>query len=221
VSSVPDTRVAYRRRRLWLIAFLVIVSIATLLVAPLLLILVEKILPQTDNWSGLSNVGQSFTGISAILSALALGAIAYTSRLQSRQVRTSQIQAVRTAQFDLMRMAIIDEGLASVLGYDKSTGMDFGSWKVVGYRNLWFMYLQMSFRVEELSERGLRRALSLELFNSPESLDYWNAIRVAFVAELTDPLGQEFIDIVDQEALKAEAVVRQRRHRESHRADES
>jgi hypothetical protein len=221
VCPVRDVRTAYRRRRIRIILLAVATSIGTLLVAPLILVLVAKILPQSDSWSLLSNVGQSFTGISAILSALALGAIAYTSNLQARQVRTGQVQAVRSAHINLIQMAIGNENLARTFGYKGSTKDDFNFWKVAAYRNLIFMYLQMAFRVDELSEQGLRRTLSLELFIAPESIDYWNASRIAFVAELTDPLGQTFIEIVDEEAVKAQATFGQLRRRESPESDGS
>lgn len=215
MCPVRDVRAAYRRRRIRILLLLVATSIATLLAAPLILMLVAKILPQSDDWTLLSNVGQSFTGISAILSALALGAIAYTSNLQARQVRTGQVQAVRSAHIDLMQLAISDESLARTFGYAGSTKDDFDLWRVTAYRNLCFMYLQMAFRVDELSEQGLRRILSLELFTFPESVDYWNSTRVAFVVELTDPLGQTFVDIVDEEAVKAEATLGQLRRRKT------
>lgn len=184
-----------------------IVCATTLIAAPLILLLVAKLIPQPDGWILLRNVGGSFTGISAILSALALTAIAYTSSVQARQVRTGQVQAVRSAHTTLIHMALLDKDIAQMFGAKES---NFGLWKTTVYRNLFFMYLQMAFRVDQLSEDGLRRALSLELLTSREAIDYWNSTHIAFVAELTDPLGQQFIEIVDEEVLKAAADLNRR-----------
>jgi hypothetical protein len=216
VSPVRDVTRTHRRRRIKIIVLVIITCVSTLLAAPLILLLVAKIIPQPDGWTLLRNVGGSFTGISAILSALALTAIAYTSSLQARQVRTGQVQAVRSAQTTLMHMAILDKDLAQMFGVMES---DFSLWKTTVYRNLFFMYLQMAFRVGELSEDGLRRGLSLDLLISSDAIDYWNSSRIAFVAELTDPLGQRFIEIVDEEVLKAASNFSRLRRRDNPEPD--
>jgi hypothetical protein len=79
----------------------------------------------------------------------------------------------------------------------------------------------MAFRTNELSALGLRRALSLELFTSPESVDWWNFSRAAFEEELTDPLGRQFVRVVDEEALRAVAAMNHRRLHEEPKPNDS
>lgn len=198
----PD---AVRRQRLIRLSLSLVgfalFTLGVLLLAPLMLILLGIVVPQSDGWQLLSNIGQSFTGISAILSALALGGVAYTSRLQAQQARIAGIQAARGAQLELVRMAMNDLNLARVVGFTDSE--TFEDWQAGAYRNLWFMHQQMTFRIEELSETGLRRALALELLSTPAAVEFWTKVGSTYALELTDPLGQRFIEIVDEEALSA------------------
>jgi hypothetical protein len=102
----------------------------------LITVLIVKTFLQSNNWPLQSNAGQSFAGISTVLSTLALCAVLYTCSLQYRQIRTGQIQAQRSAQLDLLKIAFDHVGFARVLGFAGSTQSDFISWKQVVYRNL-------------------------------------------------------------------------------------
>jgi uncharacterized protein DUF6082 len=129
-------RDARSRRSIGLILLLTTAPICILLVALLIVVFVARVLPRSGGWPLLRNVEQSFTGISAVLSALALCAVAYTCGLQYRQIRNSGIQTQRSAQLDLIQMAFKNEDFARTLGYTGSTESDFTSWKTTVYRNL-------------------------------------------------------------------------------------
>ena len=192
------------RARLLLFAAVVVGGLMTLLIAPALLIVVDGIYGRSDSWERLSNIGQSFTGMATLISSIALGVLAYQGRLQARNEKAAAIHAARSAQLQLISTALQDDELASVLRYsNNSEDGDRAAWRKQVYRNLWFMYLQMLFRTRELTESGLRRSLSGDVFNSVDAVAFWHGARSAFAESLTDTRGQVFLNIVDDEASKA------------------
>jgi hypothetical protein len=56
------------------------------------------------DWARLSNVGQAYGGVSAVLSALAFCGIAVSLAFQWQQVRISQVVASRERHFELVRL---------------------------------------------------------------------------------------------------------------------
>ncbi len=58
------------------------------------------------NWTRLSDVGQTYGAISAIVSAVALGGVAAALFFQARQAKAERIQAVRGFHRELIQMTI-------------------------------------------------------------------------------------------------------------------
>ena len=61
------------------------------------------------NWSNLSNVGQTYGAVSALLTALALGGVVISLLYQAKDVSTARSQAIRTMHVDLLRMELEHE----------------------------------------------------------------------------------------------------------------
>jgi hypothetical protein len=169
--------------------------------SPLLLLLIEAAFGFTDErWAKLSSIGQSFSGVSAILAAAALGAIAYGSRLQARELRVTQLQALRQMHFELMRLPLEDPRFTVVWGAAESiANKDYEAWRVAVYTNLAFMYLQMSFRIGEAPEGHLRSIAASELFNNENGIRFWTAARDAFISGIPDRRVVDFARILDEE----------------------
>jgi Family of unknown function (DUF6082) len=173
--------------------------------SPLLLLLIEAAFGFTDErWAKLSSIGQSFSGMSAILAAAALGAIAYSSRLQARELRVTQLQALRQMHFELMRLPLDDPRFTVVWGAAESIAKkDYEAWRVAVYTNLAFMYLQMSFRIGEVPEGHLRSIAASELFNNENGIRFWTTARTAFISGIPDRRVLDFARILDEEHLAA------------------
>jgi Family of unknown function (DUF6082) len=169
--------------------------------SPLLLLLIEATYGFTEaRWAKLSSIGQSFSGVSAILAAAALGAIAYSSRLQARDLRVTQLQALRQMHFELLRLPLEDPRLSVVWGASESMAReDYESWRVSIYTNLAFMYLQMSFRIGEVPEGHLRSLAATELFSNDNGITFWIKARDAFIAGIPDRRVLDFARILDEE----------------------
>src|SRR2546430_12427958 len=93
-----------RPRRL-LLGAAVAVTVAAVVLSPFLLGALGGF---GVNWTRLSEIGQTYGAVSAVLSALALGAVAMSVSIQARQARAEQIQAVRGFHLDLVRLQLDD-----------------------------------------------------------------------------------------------------------------
>jgi hypothetical protein len=85
----------------------IIIGLLVVFMSPLILVGVGELLRL--DWTRVTAIGQSYTGISAILSAFALMGVVHSINLQSRQVDITRSQAVRAMQFELLRLAMSDE----------------------------------------------------------------------------------------------------------------
>src|SRR3954452_12211850 len=63
------------------------------------------------SWSELSDVGQAYGGLAAILATLSLGAVAISVFLQARETRTAQEHGARLLHLELVRMSLDDPTL--------------------------------------------------------------------------------------------------------------
>src|SRR5690349_8108119 len=68
------------------------------------------------NWARLSNVGQTYGAISALLTALALGGVVISLIYQARDVRTAREQASRAVHQELLKIEMEDPFYMEILG---------------------------------------------------------------------------------------------------------
>jgi hypothetical protein len=176
----------------------VAISGFTLIASPLLLVAVSA-LPL--NWSRLSEIGQSYTGISAVLSAVALIGVALSFRLQSRQVDIARAQAVRDMQFGLLRLAMDDSTLASVLTTSAGTAdTSFDEFRKGAYRNQWFQYFAFGYCSRDISRSNLHNALIYNFFPVEANRLWWIRVRHLWLTEAAhqSKIYREFIEVVEQ-----------------------
>jgi hypothetical protein len=160
---------------------------------------------EITDWTRLSEIGQTYGAVSAVLSALALGAVAVSVSVQARQAKASQIQVVRQFHLDLIRTQLDD--LPTYLPC-------WGPLDLPGpvaqrrhiYTNLVFSYASMGYNVGEISEPWLRDMLT-GMLRGESARRYWLMARGAWIASaITDRRGRRFVDIVDDEYRRAEAA---------------
>ncbi|WP_281179849.1 DUF6082 family protein [Actinoplanes subtropicus] len=121
-------------------------------------------------WGELSDVGQAYGGVSAILSGLALCGIAGSLLLQWRQTRLAHVTAVRERHFELVKMAVEDPDLMFPITPDISIA-ERKRWMVL---NLWVAHWAMLWDTHELSRRALRTVFD-ELFHDESAAAWWAA----------------------------------------------
>jgi Family of unknown function (DUF6082) len=97
----------FRNQRRRLISILVTLSTLVFLAAVVLFpILAGTLFDQVSDWRELSDVGQAYGGVSAILAAFALCGIAASLLLQRRQNNLTRISYARERHFELVKIMI-------------------------------------------------------------------------------------------------------------------
>jgi hypothetical protein len=173
---------------------------ALLLLSPLLIGLVGD---QFDvDWARLSEIGQSYTGISALLSALALVGVAASIRLQTKQTSITLQHSVRDLQFGLLRLAMDDPLYASVLQPMPTEGpsTEHNDYRRFVYITQWFRLNEFSFESGELTRRELNSILRTEMFPRPEIRQWWDRARPFWqdhAAEYNSKRYTEFLAMVE------------------------
>lgn len=155
------------------------------------------------DWVVLSDIGQTYGAVSALLSALALSGVVASLVFQGQQVRVSRKHAYHSMQFDLMRLAFGDpETLAPVWGRIERTA-DAIEWTKRAYVNLIVVHLWLGYETGGANEQGVRNVLE-GLFQTVEARRYWATARPLVEREWKSGSSRErkFFEIVDAEARR-------------------
>lgn len=146
------------------------------------------------NWSLLSNVGQTYGAVSAILAALGLTGVALSIFLQVREARHNRLQAGRTRQYELIRLAMDDplymKVFSSVHGSSESQ-------RLTTYINLFLQYLHMLWDFNDLPEKQLRY-VSSDLLGSQAGREYWKEYGDTWRDLISNKRAAKFYSILDE-----------------------
>lgn len=179
--------------RSWAIPTLVATCVIGFLVAIVATPWLMKSAVRSGSWNELSNIGQAYGGISAILSGLAFCGVAGSLLLQWRQVRLTQLMTLRERHFELVKLAIEDPGLAlsRPSGMDPATGRQ---WMVI---NLWVAHWAMQWDARMLTGRSLFVVFE-ELFRmNAGALEWWVACGAHWDSD-PDRRRRAFMRIADE-----------------------
>jgi hypothetical protein len=164
--------------------------------------------PRDTHWARLSEIGQAFGVISAIISAVALVAVSVSLRIQRRQARVAQLEAVLALRSQLLQFAIRQPRYLGIWGFDSSNRQRA---REAAYCSMVFAYLKMAFTVDLLTELELRH-YSRTAFAQPEVERFWDHARTVYLNDESTPKGQAFAQIMDgqfAEHRRATAAARQ------------
>src|SRR5216684_1108380 len=78
-----------------------LIALTLVLLSPLALAWLKNL---NRNWLQLSNMGQTYGAISALISSLALGGVVVSLIYQARDLRTTRNQGIRSFQHHLIEM---------------------------------------------------------------------------------------------------------------------
>lgn len=130
--------------------------------------LMKPLFGRAQDWRELSDVGQAYGGISAILSGLALCGIAISLLFQWRHVRLTQVMTARERHFELVKLAFDDPDLQPPTRW-KGSALGL---KQRAYHNLWVSHWEMLWDTGAMGRLEARRHLD-SLFLSDAALDWW------------------------------------------------
>jgi Family of unknown function (DUF6082) len=185
--------------RLLISSAAILIIVAVLVVSPLLLLALAKALHL--DWVQLSNIGQSYTGMSAVLSAVAILGVVVSLRLQSQQTMLLRRQTTRQFQFELLQMGMSDPLYASVMQLSSNPTSDHDSFRRHVYATQWPRYLEFVYLAGEISEADLELTLTEECFPVLNTRKWWTGVRKSWIIASEEPRFRQirsFVGIVDR-----------------------
>lgn len=180
-------------------------ALALVLLSPFLLIWVGAV--RAEDWNRLSAIGQTYGAASTILSALALGGVALSLIIQSRDGRADQIASVREFHRELLEITSQDpeQYLPSWgwnLGEDVSTELA----QAIMFTHMIVNYLSLGFRLGVITEEQLRLQSLKHLFSGDAGRQYWERMGREIALGRAGRPYRRFTSIAED--VYAEAVAR-------------
>lgn len=124
---------------------------------------------QPMQWERLSQVGESYGGLSATLSGIALLAITASLLLQSRQARASTVHAIRQCHLELARMGIENPRVPmEIWGYGSEAEA-----RMASAANLHLVYWAMLADLDAAEHDSIRGSAA-NFFRVPAVQDWWS-----------------------------------------------
>jgi Family of unknown function (DUF6082) len=150
-------------------AFFGVMAILVLVILSPLVLREISIFPNL-NWAELSNVGQTYGAVSALLSALALVGVAVSVLFQRREIRFSRVEASRTRHHELMMLGMENPSYFNIFGAPQDVSTDVQRSFV--YINMHLQFWQMLWEFSDMSEAELRFHAQ-GMFSSSLGREYW------------------------------------------------
>jgi hypothetical protein len=136
--------------------------------------------------------------IATLISSVALIGVAVGLSLQARQLRVSQIQAVRSLHTELIKIAMENPSLGTVFESD----VDPADAPKAAFINLLMTLLQASYSLKVASKATV--SLQAErIFAAEFSRSWWEYARDSYMVETSMKREQEFVALIDEKFQEA------------------
>lgn len=131
-----------------------------------------------NDWLQLSDIGQTYGAISAILSGLALVGIIASLQYQARDSRNAHEQMMRTFQFELIKLELDDPTLIAATGapWGRNIPSDADSLREFLYVQMWVSFWASIYATGGMRSSVARALASDELFKGSAARTYWSAV---------------------------------------------
>jgi hypothetical protein len=150
-----------------------------------------------SNWALLSNIGQTYGAISALLTAVGIPGIAISILLQLRESRRSRADVWRTHHSELLRMALEDPSLTEISHSSASLSID--ERKQTIYINLQLEFWLMLWEIRQLPSDTLR-VYAADLLKTDPGRRFWARFGpVRMSSTIGAHKERRFLEIIDDE----------------------
>src|SRR5260370_23403116 len=123
------------------------------------------------DWTGLSNIGQTYGAASAVLSAVALLGVSVSLLVQARQARTERIRITHDRHMELLHIMLESpEVYYPVLSMRKQSAIDT---KRHLFSTMFMNYASIGFRMGVFSEEDLRADMLQPAFEGETMRKWW------------------------------------------------
>jgi uncharacterized protein DUF6082 len=176
--------------------------LALVVVSPIALQRIARI--HGIDWMRLSNVGQTYGAISALLTALALGGVVISLLYQASAFKTAREQASRTIHTELMKMEMESPFyMATIAGAwgPKYGFTDYDSLRRNHLIHMWVSYWEGQYMLHDMPDAAVR-GVANDLFISVAGRRYWSMSKT-FKLKYYKGRRLRFTRMVDEEYKKA------------------
>ncbi|MEJ3742830.1 DUF6082 family protein [Actinomycetes bacterium KLBMP 9797] len=149
-----------------------------------------------SDWPGLADVGEAYSGASAMLSSIALFGVAASLLMQRRQNRMTQLYSFKQQHLELVKLALDNPEFLYVDGAEAASDPEN---RLKVYANLLVSHWAMAWDLGMISIPTLR-ANAARLLRHRIARQWWQAWRFSY---LTSKSRKRFVDIVDEEHGRA------------------
>jgi len=158
------------------------------------------------DWGQLSNIGQTYGAISALISSLALGGVIVSLLYQARDGRTAREQSMRTLHHQLIKMTMEDSTFMTASGapWNLAIPPESASIREYLYVHMWVSFWAGNYVMGEMTVPAIRQTAKNELFNSKAGRTYWTAVGQTLLSTTTGRYNH-FTRILDEEYQKVVA----------------
>lgn len=155
----------------------------------------------------MSNVGQAYGGLSALLSGIATGGVAAALLLQVRQIRLTRAHSVRMLQIELMSMLVQRPELRPVSPTLSGVGVEQRQRDI--YTNLILRYLEMGYETGYFTTKSVVFELQSQ-FAIDDIRHFWERTRAIHLSGVMNKAQLKFANLVE-EAYRHTEPVQQRK----------
>lgn len=189
----PSSTFVARFLSMIVVPLLVLVAVGLVAVSPWALRALD-IGADTD-WVRLSNIGQTYGAVSAVVAAVALVGVTISVAIQIRDARANRQNAQRMLHNDLLRMAMDDPLFMDCWGPYLTESTD--AERQYAYINLVVSHWYSSYQIGELTGDRLR-STAVSVFTSAPGRHYWRVARQFWRENYPGRRARRFCTILDE-----------------------
>src|SRR5215467_11556741 len=183
------------------VILLAALGIGLILISPLALNWIGSI--KGFDWSRLSNIGQTYGAISAVIAGIALAAIAISLILQSRSLSLTRMEIMRNYHHDLVKFTIEHPTLLPSWGYAPAPDSDLDDALRVGFVSVIIGFWRTSYEAKMIRDEELRQNV-VQMFDGEVGRRFWAGSRHSYSKSIAGRRSRRFAKIIDEEYMKAE-----------------
>ena len=196
------------RRTVAVVTALLVATAATLalvLLSPFVLIWIGAI--REEDWTRLSNIGQTYGAASAVLSAMALGGIAVSLIIQSRDGRAAQAASVREFHRELLETTALEpQRLLPSWGWTLGDDVSDQFAQQIMFAHLICRYATLGYEFGVIDEAQLRQLTLKHFFSGEVGRQYWGRMGREASNNRSGKMIRRFTAIAEDEYAKAVAA---------------
>lgn len=175
---------------------LLLFALGTIVYSPFIM---RRLAGEKSDWKSLSDVGQAYGGMSAVLAGLALCGVGASLVLQQRQARQERASGERQRHLELIKIAIDHPEFLEAVDIDL---FEDARSSLLMYANLSVGHWLAAWELGESDDEELRTNLRT-FFKSPISRAWWNNVGTHWVSQANGK-RRRFISIMFEELFAAE-----------------